>query len=119
MNSVPEMKDRRIGATVQAGEQIRRAALSWPGVSASSGRDDATEFCIGTREIGHIHGNTVVHIRFPRQVRDELVAARLAEPHLYAPKSGWVSFRIKGPADVERAIWLLQRSYGLAVSAPA
>ena len=35
------------------------------------------------------------------------------------PESGWVSFYIREPEDVEKAIALLRRSYDLAVSQKA
>jgi hypothetical protein len=47
-------------------------------------------------------------------VRDEVVAAGLAEPHHILPDSGWISLFLREPADVERAVALLRRSFELA-----
>jgi predicted DNA-binding protein (MmcQ/YjbR family) len=46
-------------------------------------------------------------------VKDELVAAGLAKPHHILPESGWISFRIAAPGDIDAAIALLRRSYEL------
>ena len=47
------------------------------------------------------------------------MAAGRAEPHHILPKSGWVSFYLREPADVARAIELLRMSFDLAVKQKA
>jgi hypothetical protein len=101
---------------MKAAEVIHSAAMSWPGVTAGSHRFGGTEYRLGKRELGHVHGDYLIDIPFPKPVRNELVEAGLAEPHHVLPQSGWISFYIKAPADVERAIDLLRRSYDLAIS---
>ena len=98
-----------------ASERIKQALLSWTGVQAYPHRFGGTEFRIGSREIGHIHGDRLVDIPFPKKVRDEIVAAGQAQPHHILPESGWVSFYIREDEDVERAISLFKRSYELAM----
>jgi predicted DNA-binding protein (MmcQ/YjbR family) len=98
-----------------AAEQIKRAVLGWEHTEAHPHRFGGTEYRIGKRELGHIHGDVLVDIPFPKRIRDELVAAGQAEPHHVLPESGWVSFYIREPADVERAVELFKRSYELAV----
>ena len=98
-------------------EQIHETAMSWSGVTAQPHRFGGTEYRLGRREIGHIHGDYLVDIPFPRTVRNELVAAGLAEPHHILPNSGWISFYIKREDQVESAIALLRRSYDLANAA--
>lgn len=98
-----------------AEKQITKAALSWDGVTAHPHRFGGTEFRLGRRELGHIHGDHMVDIPFPKPVRNDLVAAGRAEPHHLLPETGWVSFYIRQPADVEPAIALLQQSFELAV----
>jgi hypothetical protein len=44
-------------------------------------------------------------------VRDELIAAGRARPHHVLPESGWVTFTIVEPEDVDRAIKLFRLSY--------
>jgi hypothetical protein len=99
--------------------QIHTAAMSWPGVTAQPHRFGGTEYRLGKREIGHIHGDYLVDIPFPKSVRDELVAAGSAEPHHILPNSGWVSFYIKRADQVESAIALLRRSHDLAAARKA
>lgn len=97
-----------------AQEQIQMAVLNWPGVTAHPHRFGGTEYRLGRREIGHVHGNYLVDIPFPKKVRDEIVTTGRAKPHHVLPESGWVSFYLREPADVEQAIQLLQLSFELA-----
>ena len=97
-----------------AGEEIRQAVLSWQGVTARPHRFGGTEYRLGRRELGHVHGDALGDVPFPKGVRDEIVAAGLAEPHHVLPESGWVSFYLRKTGDVQRAVGLLQRSYELA-----
>lgn len=98
-----------------ARDRITTVVLGWNGVTAHPHRFGGTEYRLGRRELGHIHGDYLLDIPFPKRVRDELVAAGLAEPHHVLPETGWVSFYLREPADVERAIALLRRSFELAV----
>jgi predicted DNA-binding protein (MmcQ/YjbR family) len=98
-----------------AAEQIKREVLSWEFTQVYPHRFGGTEFRIGKRELGHIHGNTLLDIPFPKRICDELVEAGKARPHHVLPESGWVSFYIREPGDVDRAIELLKRSYQLAL----
>jgi len=97
-----------------AGRRICEAVGQWEGVTIAPRRFGAKEFCLGKRELGHIHGDRLVDIPFPKPVRDEVVAAGEAEPHHILPKSGWVSLFLRTESDVERAIRLLERSFSLA-----
>jgi hypothetical protein len=99
---------------MKASVQIHDAATSWPGVTSGPHRFGGTEYRLGKREIGHVHGDYLVDIPFPKKVRNELVAAGLAEPHHILPDTGWVSFYIKRPEQIESAIALLRRSYDFA-----
>lgn len=98
-----------------AREQIKQAVLAWEGVTTHAHRFGGAEYRVGRREIGHVHGDYLVDIPFPKKVRDEVVAAGRAEPHHILPDSGWVSFYLRQPADVEQAIRLLRQSFELAV----
>ncbi|HLW47710.1 MAG TPA: luciferase family protein [bacterium] len=98
-----------------AGDTIKNTVSGWDGVTAHAHRFGGTEFRLGSREIGHVHGDGLVDIPFPTKVRNEIVAAGEAQAHHVLPESGWVSFYIREPRDVERAIGLLRRSYELAV----
>ena len=94
---------------------ILETLSSWEGLTVAPHRFGGSEFRLGTREIGHIHGDALVDIPFPKKMRDEIVAAGEAQPHHILPETGWVSFYLREPADVERAIALLRRSYNVAL----
>jgi hypothetical protein len=98
-----------------AAQSIQTELLSWPHVEAHPHRFGGTEYRIGRRELGHIHGNHLVDIPFPVKVRDEVIAAGQAQPHHILPDSGWVSLYLREAADVDRALVLFRRSYDLAV----
>ena len=98
-----------------ASKQIIDTLLEWEGMETNPHRFGGTEFRIGKREIGHIHGDSLVDIPFPKKVRDEIVAAGEAQPHHILPETGWVSFYLREDGDVERAIALLKRSYEIAL----
>lgn len=95
--------------------RITDAVTSWPGVTAQPHRFGGVEYGIGKREIGHIHGDQLVDIPFPRKVRDGIVAAGRAQPHHILPETGWVSFYLRQETDVEQAIALLRESYEIAI----
>ena len=61
----------------------------------------------------------MVDIPFPTKVRRRLVEAGRAEPHHILPDSGWVSFYIRQPEDISRAIALLRESFELAAAQQA
>ncbi len=98
-----------------AHERITQEVTSWQGIQALPHRFGGTEYRLGQkREIGHIHGDHMVDIPFPVKVRQQLVAEGKAELHHILPESGWISFYIRQPEDVERAIVLFKMSYDIA-----
>jgi hypothetical protein len=100
-------------------DRIREEVLSWEGVSAHPHRFGGVEFRLGKRELGHLHGDRLADLPFPRRVRDELVAAGRARPHHVLPESGWVSRPIAGPEDVDEVVALFRLSYERAEAARA
>jgi len=98
------------------GAQVRisEAVTSWAGVTVQTHRFGGVEYVIGRREVGHIHGDQLVDIPFPKKVRDEIVAAGRAQPHHILPETGWISFYLRHESDVEQAIALLRESYEIA-----
>lgn len=98
-----------------AQERITETVTAWEGVTARPHRFGGVEYTIGKREIGHIHGDHLVDIPFPKKVRDEIVAAGHAQPHHILPETGWISFYLREDRDVERAIELLRESFEIAM----
>ena len=93
---------------------IDPALQGWSGITIQPHRFGGTEYRLERREIGHVHGDRLVDIPFPKKIRDELVTAGRAEPHHILPESGWVSIYLRQPFDVNRAIELLRLSYEIA-----
>src|SRR6476646_7373709 len=91
--------------------QITREVAGWEGVTVAPHRFGGVQFRVGRRELGHLHGDRLADLPFPRRVRDELVAAGRAEPHHVLPDSGWVSRRVRGPEDVAAVAELFRLSY--------
>jgi hypothetical protein len=98
-----------------AKERIDGTLHGWPGITSQPHRFGGTEYRLGKREIGHVHGNSLVDIPFPKNVRNQLVAAGHAEAHHILPESGWVSIYLRETCDVDRAIELLRLSFEIAV----
>lgn len=94
-----------------AGARIRAAVQAWPGVEVWPHRFGGIEFRVGRRELGHVHGDRIADLPFPRKVRDELVGSGRARPHHVLPDSGWITFPITSPEDVDRAIGLFRLAY--------
>ena len=95
-------------------EKIQRTVAVWEGVSTQPHRFGGIEFRLGKRELGHLHGDFLLDIPFPRKVRNELVESGRVAPHHILPESGWVSFYIRSEDDIDEAIGLLNLSFELA-----
>ncbi|NWF64938.1 MAG: DUF5519 family protein [Chloroflexi bacterium] len=93
---------------------MTQAVTSWEGVTVAPHRFGGVEYVIGKREVGHIHGDHMADIPFPKKVRDELVAAGRAQPHHLLPETGWITFYLRQEDDVEKAIELFRESYEIA-----
>jgi hypothetical protein len=102
-----------------AGSRIADEVSSWDGVTSHEHRFGGVEFRLGKRELGHLHGDRLADLPFPKRVRDELVAAGRARPHHVLPDSGWVSRRIEGDADAVDVVGLFRMSYERALAARA
>jgi len=92
-------------------EKISKEILSWPGVTTGSHRFGGTEFRIGKREMGHIHGDILADLPFPMQVRIQLIESGRASPHHVLPESGWVSKWIRSEEDVSEVVELFRMQY--------
>lgn len=99
------------GTQISTGAQIAEAVESWPGVEAAQHRFGGIEFRLGRRELGHIHGDRIADLPFPRRVRDELIADGRARPHHVLPDSGWITVSIRSDDEADRAIELFRMAY--------
>jgi hypothetical protein len=99
-----------------AGRRIGQVLMAWDGVAALPHRFGGVQFRVGRRELGHTHGDECVDVRFPRAMRDEVVAAGQADAHAALPDSEWVTVALVEEADVNRALDLLRRTYEVALA---
>ena len=103
--------------TPTASERITAEVTSWPGVTAGTGERGEFGFRLGRRELGHLHGDRVLHIGFPKAVWHELHDAGRIDYHPVFPgKPGHASRALANEADVQDAIALIRLNYERAVA---
>ena len=103
--------------TQTASQQITEAVTAWPGVQAGTGSRGEFAFTIGRREIGHLHGDHVLHLGFPKAVWHELYDAGRIDYHPVFPgKPGFAARRIEDQGDVADVIALLRLNYDRAIA---
>lgn len=84
----------------------------WPGVTVEPHtRGVGLQFRYGRIELGHLHGDHLADLPFPRRVHDELIAEGRASTHPPLPNSGWVRRTIESPDDVPEVIELFRLNY--------
>jgi len=93
---------------------IEHKVKSWPGVTTGDTGRGGLQFSYGRVELGHLHGSSFADLPFPKQVRDELIAAGRASVHDPLPNSGWVRRRMDGPGDAEAVTELFRMNYDRA-----
>ncbi|MBA3420640.1 MAG: DUF5519 family protein [Thermoleophilaceae bacterium] len=100
-----------------ASERITEEVTSWPGVEAGPGERGEFAFKLGRREIGHLHGDRVMHTGFPKAVWHELHEEGRIDYHPVFPgKPGYAARRIETEDDVRDVIELLRLNYERAVA---
>ena len=93
-------------------DKLQQELLSWPGVTVHDHRFGGIEFRINGREMGHLHGDKLADLPFPKDVGKKLIAEGKASPHHFIPQSGWISYYTKGiDDDIQDAIELFQMQY--------
>ena len=99
-----------------ASERITEEVTSWPGVEAGIGRRGEFGFTVGGRQIGHLHGDRVLHSSFPKALSRELHETGRIDYHPVFPgKPGYAARRIASEADVEDVIAMLRLNYDRAI----
>jgi hypothetical protein len=103
--------------TRSASRQITDEATSWPGVKAGPGRRGEFAFRLGSREIGHLHGDRGAHFSFPKDVWRELrEQGRIVDHPVFPGKVGPAARQIQNQEDVEDVIELLRLNYDRIVA---
>lgn len=92
-------------------DKVQKELLSWPGVTLHDHRFGGIEFQVNGREMGHMHGDRLADLPFPRDVGKKLIAEGKALPHHVLPQSGWISYYINGIEDIPGTIELFQMQY--------
>jgi hypothetical protein len=92
-------------------ETIKRELLALEGVSVHPHRFGGIEFRYQSKELGHMHGDKLADLPFPKKIRDELVKAQIVKAHHVFPESGWVSFYINDEKDIPQVLELFQMQY--------
>jgi luciferase-like monooxygenase len=99
-----------------ASQRITEEVTSWPGVKAGVGRRGEFGFTVGSREIGHLHGDHAAHFSFPKEVWAELYEqGRVVHHPVFPDKRGPAARRIENEADIRDVIELLRLNYDRAV----
>ncbi len=96
---------------LDAMDNIEAEVSTWPGATIGLHKYGGTQFNYNGRELGHIHGNGLLDLRFSRAVKAEILKDGRATHHYIFKKSGWVSFYILNIHDVKYATKLLRMNY--------
>lgn len=92
-------------------EIIAEHLMKWQHVTQQPHRFGGIEFRFKGKEIGHLHGDTLLDIPSPSSLRDPLIASGRAQPHHVYPNSNWVSIYLTSPDDLDNAIEVLRIKY--------
>ncbi len=107
--SPPATVENHAAETGSASQRITEEVTSWPGVAAGPGSRGEFAFTLGRRELGHLHGDRVMHSGFPKDVWQELYAAGRIDFHPVFPgRPGYAARRIDTDEDVRDVIALLR-----------
>ena len=103
---------------LRALQAVENAAVSEFGAAIGLHRFGGIGFFVNGAELGHVHGNGLLDVFVGRVNRDALVCAGRALRHHVFPAAGWVSFWIKGDADITPALELLRLARDRATIPP-
>jgi len=92
-------------------DDIETEVLSWPGTTKGLHQYGGLQFNCNGLEIGHIHGNGILDLRFSRKVKQQLLVEGRIDHHHVFINSGWISFYIRKRDDNIYAQQLLRMSY--------
>lgn len=84
---------------------------SWPGVVTDDSTPGVTELRLGSRELGHFHGDHIGHLPLPPHLRDEVIASGAAAPHPMFPNANWVEIVVNSDRAAEELVRLFRVNY--------
>lgn len=95
-----------------ASDRITREVLTWPGTHAETGGRGEWSFRLGRREIGHLHGDTVAHLFFPKTLWRELFAeGRITHHPVFPDREGPSARAVTGDDDIADVLAMLRTNY--------
>jgi Luciferase len=101
----------------KARERITEQVTAWPGVTAGPGRRGEFSFRVGSREIGHLHGDQAAHFGFPKDLWRALFEQGRIDYHPVFPgQPGFGARRIETDDDVDDVIALMRLNYDRVVA---
>jgi hypothetical protein len=92
-------------------EVIKKELLSWKGVTLHEHNFTSMIFYVNGFEMGHLHGDAIADLQFPKKISKKLVSDGRVSPHHVIPKSEWVSHEIETPKDIQAVIELFRLQY--------
>jgi hypothetical protein len=102
---------------VNFSERITAEVGSWPGVEVDDGELGELAFKVGTRELGHLHGEHAAHFGFPKSIWHQLHDQGRIEGHPVFPgKIGPASRRIDTDDDVRDVIEMMRLNYDRTIA---
>jgi hypothetical protein len=97
-------------------DAVEKEVMSWKGVNIIVHKYGGTQFNIGRKEIGHIHGNGLMDVHFTKKQKQALLREGKAVEHHVLKGSGWISYYIRSEDDRQGAIGLLRMAYEEKIS---
>lgn len=95
-----------------ASDRITEIVLAWPGTTATTGERGEWSFRLGKREIGHLHGDRVLHIGLTKGVWQELFdAGRIGYHPVFPGKAGFGARDIATETDEADVLEILREQY--------
>jgi hypothetical protein len=93
---------------LKAMEALEQRLLAMPGVGCRVHRFGGMEFVENGRELGHLHGHGLLDVRVSPDAAEAFVASGAARAHhVFAPRSGWISFQLETAADAAKGMEFL------------
>jgi Family of unknown function (DUF5519) len=93
-------------------ERIAAEVGSWPGVVVDDGELGELAFTVGSRELGHLHGDHAAHFGFPKSTWHQLHDQGRIEGHPVFPgRVGPASRQVETDADVRDVIEMMRLNY--------
>jgi hypothetical protein len=92
-------------------DKMQQELLRWPGVTMHDHRFGGVEFRVNGREMGHLHGDRLADLPFPKDVGKKMIEEGKASPHHVLPESGWISYYIRDNEDIHGVMELFRLQY--------